>query len=122
MENKKFNYLIPISLASFLAIGLWLGNFMSKNGSYGFSKGEEKTQKLQDIIDVLDAKYVDNVNGEELFEKAIGDMLHQLDPHSNYIPAKDLKAVNESIEGKFGGIGVRFFVIRDTICVTNVIN
>ncbi len=122
MENKKFNYLIPISLASFLAIGLWLGNFMSKNGYYGFSKGEEKTQKLQDIIDVLDAKYVDNVNGEELFEKAIGDMLHQLDPHSNYIPAKDLKAVNESIEGKFGGIGVRFFVIRDTICVTNVIH
>ena len=48
-------------------------------------------------------------------------MLHKLDPHSNYIPAKDLKAVNESIEGQFGGIGVRFFIIRDTICVTNVI-
>ncbi|MBI1837822.1 MAG: S41 family peptidase [Flavobacteriia bacterium] len=122
MNNKKFNFLIPISLASFLAIGLWLGNLLSGNNSpFGFTKGKEKTQKLQDIIDVLDAKYVDKVNGEELFEKTIGDMLHQLDPHSNYIPAKDLKAVNESIEGKFGGIGVRFFVIRDTICITNVI-
>lgn len=123
MNNNKFNYLLPISLASFLAIGLWLGNVMSKSGSSsGFSIGAEKTEKLQDIINVLDAKYVDDVNGEELFEKTIGDMLHQLDPHSNYIPAKDLKAVNESIEGKFGGIGVRFFVIRDTICVTNVIH
>jgi hypothetical protein len=48
-------------------------------------------------------------------------MLHKLDPHSNYIPAKDLKAINESIEGKFGGVGIRFFIIRDTICITNII-
>jgi carboxyl-terminal processing protease len=48
-------------------------------------------------------------------------MLHRLDPHSNYISAKDMKSVSESIEGKFGGIGVRFLLLRDTICISNVI-
>ena len=47
-------------------------------------------------------------------------MLHKLDPHSNYIAAKDMKAVNESINAKFGGIGVRFLLLRDTVCVSHV--
>ena len=121
MQNNKSSFLLPLLLAGVLLIGIFLGKIITPSTSFGFSEGAEKTEKIQDIINVLDAKYVDSINGEELFEKAIGDMLHELDPHSNYIPAKDLKAVNESIEGKFGGIGVRFFVIRDTICVTNVI-
>jgi len=124
MPNKKFNYLIPLLLAIFLAVGILLGNHFTKRmffGGIAASEGGEKYQKLQDIIQILDTKYVDTLNGEKLFEESIGDMLHKLDPHSNYIPAQDLKAMTESIEGKFGGIGVRFFVIRDTICVTNVI-
>ena len=124
MQNKKFNYLIPFLFALFLAIGLLLGNYFTKRMMYGGmaeTAGGQKYQKLQDIIEILDNKYVDTLNGEKLFEETIGDMLHKLDPHSNYIPARELKSMTESIEGKFGGIGVRFFVIRDTICVTNVI-
>lgn len=124
MNNNKFNFLLPLGLAACLIVGLLFGKFLgSPTGMSfgGFSKGEERFEKMQDIIEILDNKYVDDVNGEKIFEKAIGDMLHQLDPHSNYIPASELKAMNESIQGKFGGIGVRFFVIRDTICVTNVI-
>lgn len=85
------------------------------------SGGSAKYQKMQDIIDVLDQRYVDSLNGEALFEQTISDMLHKLDPHSNYIAAKDLALMNESIQGQFGGVGVRFFILRDTICVTNVI-
>ncbi len=48
-------------------------------------------------------------------------MLHKLDPHSNYISAKDIQLANEQIKGEFSGVGIRFFVIRDTVCVTNVI-
>ncbi len=124
MKNKKFNYLIPLLFAVFLAIGLLLGNFFTKRMVFGGledTAGGQKYQKLQDIIEILDNRYVDTLNGEKLFEETIGDMLHKLDPHSNYIPARDLKSMTESIEGKFGGIGVRFFVIRDTICVTYVI-
>ncbi len=124
MENKKNNYFIPLLLALAVSIGLFLGHFFnSKNEFKGLSgsNGQEKYQKLQDIIDILDNRYVDTLNSEKLFEETISDMLHKLDPHSNYIPARELKAMNESIQGEFGGIGVRFFVIRDTICVTHVI-
>lgn len=124
MLNNKNNYLLPLLLAVFMAVGILLGNFFtSRMDTVGASGtgGAEKYQKLQDIIEILDNKYVDTVNGEKLFEETIGDMLHKLDPHSNYIPARELALMNESIEGKFGGIGVRFFLIRDTICVTHVL-
>ncbi len=109
-------------MAACVIFGLWLGTLFT-SGDFTFSNVpiRGKYQKFQDIIELLNENYVDSLNGDELFEAAISDMLHKLDPHSNYIPAKDLKAVNESIEGQFGGIGVRFFIIRDTICVTNVI-
>lgn len=124
MLNNKNNYLIPLLLAITLATGLLIGNYFSTRMNvvgYSSSNGAEKYQKLQDIIEILDNKYVDTVNSEKLFEETIGDMLHKLDPHSNYIPARELALMNESIEGKFGGIGVRFFLIRDTICVTHVL-
>lgn len=120
--NPKYNHILPVALSGILAVGMWLGNAFSPKGfTYSASEGSEKYQKMQDIINILDKKYVDSLNGEELFEQTISDMLHKLDPHSNYIAAKDLQAMNESIEGKFGGVGVRFFILRDTICITNVI-
>lgn len=122
--NKQNNngFIMPLLLSVTMGIGLLMGNLLSSStGLKGEGIGAEKYQKMQDIIQAIDQKYVDEVNGEKLFEKAIGDMLHQLDPHSNYIPASELKAMNESIEGKFGGIGVRFFILRDTICVTHVV-
>jgi len=123
MKNNKFNFLIPILLSVFLSIGLFLGNYFSTSLSYNPSstRGGKDYQKMRDIIDIIDKRYVDTIDGDNLFEKTISNMLHELDPHSNYIPAKDLKSMTESIEGRFGGIGVRFFVIRDTICVTHVI-
>lgn len=122
MENKKkYTYLLPFIIALFTAGGVLLGTTISSGERTGYSQGETNYQKLQDIIHVLDQKYVDSVNAEALFEKTIGEMLHNLDPHSNYIPANELKAMTEQIEGKFGGVGIRFFVIRDTLCVTNVL-
>lgn len=108
-------------MASCMALGLYLGNALTPKQQAFASAGESRYQKIQDVIHVLDEKYVDPIDGEKLFEKTIGDMLHKLDPHSNYIPAEELKAMNESIEGKFGGVGIRFFIIRDTVCVTNVL-
>ena len=77
--------------------------------------------KMQDIITILDAEYVDSIQRDALFEETISDMLHKLDPHSNYIPASELKLANEQLDGKFGGVGIRFALIRDTLCVTNVV-
>lgn len=108
-------------MALFAAGGILLGTSLSSGQDTTYSQGQTNYRKIQDIIQVLDRRYVDSVDAEALFEKTIGEMLHNLDPHSNYIPAKDLMAINEQIEGKFGGVGIRFFVIRDTLCVTNVL-
>lgn len=115
-------YFLPILLSVTLVIGLFTGNLLtSKLGSNGNAQEVTDYTKLKDIIEILDQKYVDTINGNKLFEETISDMLHKLDPHSNYIPASELALLNESIEGQFGGVGVRFFIIRDTICVTNVV-
>jgi carboxyl-terminal processing protease len=121
-NDPNKSYLVPTLLALCLSVGLVTGYLIAPKGfDFEGSEGGTKYQKLQDIIEVLDQKYVDKINAEKLFEETISDMLHRLDPHSNYIPAKDLARMNEQIEGKFGGIGVRFFILRDTICVTHVI-
>src|SRR5690606_19535642 len=115
-------YILPFITGVALALGLWIGRGLSPKEAQNESMGQSRYEKIQDIIQILDRRYVDEVDSEDIFEKAISDMLHNLDPHSNYIPAKDMKAMNEDIIGKFGGIGIRFFVVRDTVCVTNVIN
>jgi len=79
-------------------------------------------QKLEDVLNLLDSKYVDPIDRDAVFEETISEMLHKLDPHSNYIPAKDMALMSESIEGNFSGIGVRFFKLRDTISITHVLS
>lgn len=119
-ETPKSNYTLPILLALFLCVGLWLGSELS-NPIINLAGGNaSEVQKLEDILGLLDDRYVDKINKDSIFESTISEMLHKLDPHSNYMAAKDMKAVNESINAKFGGIGVRFLLLRDTICISHV--
>ena len=112
-DKKNTKYLLPIGLCCFMAIGIVIG--------YSLSGKQNTSSKVNDIIEVIHKNYVDKVDGEKLFEETISEMLHKLDPHSNYISPNEMKALNEQIQGEFGGIGVRFTLLRDTICVTNVI-
>lgn len=122
MENNSKTYLIPVIVSVSLAIGLLIGGRLNPAPSEEqFSYQGSQTRKLQDIMHLIDKKYVDSVDVESLFEETVSEMLHRLDPHSNYISAEDLQSVNEGIQGQFGGVGIRFFVIRDTVCVTNVV-
>jgi carboxyl-terminal processing protease len=122
-SNSKYNYAMPVILALCISAGLYVGHLLSSGPSHIYSSGGAgQIQKMQDIVDVLDLKYVDSINRDELFEQTISAMLHKLDPHSNYISAKEMQRVNESMQGNFGGVGVRFFILRDTICITNVIS
>ncbi|XOV66443.1 MAG: S41 family peptidase [Fluviicola sp.] len=122
MENNSKAYLIPMIVSVSLAVGLLIGGRLNPAPSEEqFSYQGSHTRKLQDIMHIIDKKYVDSVNVEDLFEQTVTDMLHKLDPHSSYISAEDLKAINEGIQGEFGGVGIRFFIIRDTVCVTNVV-
>ena len=93
MKKSKFSFATPLLTAIAMVVGLLLGNLFTPSIENQPSMGQSRYQKIQDIIQILDRKYVDEVNSEEIFEKASADMLHNLDPHSNYIPAKDLQAI-----------------------------
>lgn len=77
----------------------------------------EGMKKLDMLMSVINYAYVDEVNNEALVEEAIVSMLEDLDPHSVYIPEKELKAMNEPLEGKFEGIGIQFNILKDTLMV-----
>ncbi|MBN2519746.1 MAG: S41 family peptidase, partial [Bacteroidales bacterium] len=70
----------------------------------------------------IEEEYVDTVNKNDLVEMAISEILKQLDPHSVYIPASELKELNEPLEGNFEGIGVQFNMPDDTVVVIAVIS
>lgn len=77
--------------------------------------------KLLQTIAAMRNYYVDSIKLEDIYEKAIPALLSELDPHSEYIPAKDFSKVNESLEGEFDGIGIVFNASTDTITVLSVI-
>lgn len=77
--------------------------------------------KLEQFFNYLNGKYVDTLNSSKLVENAIINMLSELDPHSSYSSAEEMKSLNESFSGSFSGIGVEFDVINDTIMVVNTI-
>ncbi len=85
--------------------------------------GEDMRQlsKFNKIYGYVVGTYVEEVDMQPLVEKAIESMLTELDPHSSYIPAKEMERVKEQLEGEFSGIGVEFNVLRDTILVVNTI-
>lgn len=113
---------VPIIIALALALGFLLGNGLSKNSTHFNSPLATQNfgSKLDGILDVIETRYVDTIDRNAFIEKAIDDILHKLDPHSAYIPASQLKAMMEGVEGKFGGVGVRFAIMRDSLCVTYV--
>jgi carboxyl-terminal processing protease len=121
MNSNSNRYILPFIGSVLIVVGILIGFVLTKPGSSLSSSSGKYEQKLADVIQILEQEYVDTVNKEELFEETISDMLHRLDPHSNYIPARDLKRMSESIEGKFGGVGVRFTILDDTLNITNVI-
>jgi len=111
MLNKNSN-VSPLVFALILVAGIWLGKSLDF-GDYG--KGE--ANKFNLVLEQLEEAYVDSINKDELIEKAVANLLKELDPHSYYIKAKDLSAINEPMEGSFDGIGVEFNLLDDTILV-----
>lgn len=82
---------------------------------------EEQVLKLNHVLDVIESQYVDSVDREQLIETSIAGMLAKLDPHSSYISSKDVERQNEELQGHFGGVGIRFIILRDTLMITNII-
>jgi len=77
--------------------------------------------KYQQLLQLIDAVYVDTVNVRQLTEAAIVKVLAELDPHSVYISKEEVEEANEPLEGGFYGIGIQFNILRDTLMVVDVI-
>ncbi len=121
MSNNK-NKLIPFLMAICLVAGILIGTFYTNHFS-GNKLGiiNTSSNKLNALLHIIDEQYVDTVNMFNLVEEAMPQILAELDPHSSYIPAKDLEAVNSDLKGSFSGIGVQFTIQDDTIHINSVI-
>jgi carboxyl-terminal processing protease len=113
----------PFIYATILASGVLIGMIVNTlNNGKQMPFANQPYNKIQDLMNFIDLKYVDTVNKADLVDKTIEKLLSNLDPHSVYIPAKDLAEMNESLEGNFEGIGIEFFIVQDTITVVTAIS
>lgn len=108
--------MIPLFLTLGIIGGVFIGRYSAVRRT---SAGEEK---LRTVLGLIRNQYVDDIDIDSLLEQSIPDLLASLDPHSAYIPAKDLNLTNDDLEGSFGGIGVSFQVLNDTVTVVEIIS
>lgn len=121
-NNSLRSIFLPLALALAMAAGIAIGIFLPGRSNSSETPGIRiRSDKISNILDVIESNYVDSVNRKELVEAAIPAILKKLDPHSVYIPAQDLKRANEPLEGNFDGIGISFNMLTDTILVISTI-
>lgn len=108
---------LPITAALFMVAGVWVGVLLSKSDPHSAPR-----RKLDLVLDMIEHNYVDQVDLDSLVELTIPELLHNLDPHSAYIPAESRTAANRDLEGSFYGIGIQFQMMNDTLYVLEVIN
>lgn len=116
MNNiKRASVWIPLIVALAFIIGFFAGDIVNRQS------GPTPTQKkFQTILNLIRKDYVDEVDLDSVLEKTLPSMLANLDPHSAYIPASELQAVNDDLDGSFCGVGIQFMINNDTISVIEV--
>lgn len=122
MRNKKLQVWLPLILSLCMIAGMFVGYRIKGNMPDNGIFFVEKERPVQEVLDLINRRYVDNENIDSLGASAIQTILNQLDPHSVYLPVQELKQVNEDLEGQFFGIGIQFNIINDTVNVVNVLD
>ncbi|MEO8253656.1 MAG: S41 family peptidase [Flavobacterium sp.] len=112
----NFKY-IPVYIAIILSIGIFIGGFLNFSNENQFSNANNSKAKLNRLIDFINNEYVDTVNTDSIVNKTVNSILSQLDPHSVYIPPSEQAEVAENMKGDFVGIGVRFYLYKDTVAI-----
>lgn len=122
MSQNKNNRFMPLWLALCVVIGVLVGTFYANHFSGNrLNIINSGSSRLSNLLHIIDDQYVDSVNIDELVEKALPQILAELDPHSVYISAKDVQMATEDLKGSFSGVGIEFTIQQDTIHVQNVI-
>jgi carboxyl-terminal processing protease len=123
-KSTRLNLLIALAYCVTLIGGMYLGYRFLKDQGFQVKKdvryANTETTKVDDIIHIIKKKYVDEVNADSLKHLPIDSLLHQLDPHSVYLPPTEAFELSEALEGNFEGVGVEYYILNDTLLVTNV--
>ena len=122
MEQKKNNRWMPLIMALCVVAGIFIGTFYANHFSGNrLNIINSGSNRLNNLLHIIDDQYVDKVNIDSLVDKAIPQILSELDPHSVYISAKDVQSANDDLKGSFSGVGIEFTIRQDTIHVQSVI-
>ena len=113
---------MPLLMAVCVVIGILIGTFYANHFSGNrLNIINSGSNRLSNLLHIIDDQYVDKVNIDSLVDKAIPQILSDLDPHSVYISAKDVQTATDDLRGSFSGVGIEFTIRKDTIHVQNVI-
>ncbi len=107
---------LPLAIALAVVVGIFIGSRFTANKPVA-----ENDRKLNAILNLIAQDYVDTTNLKDLIEMSIPEILSNLDPHTSYFSAEDLKAATDDLNGSFSGIGISFVMVNDTIGVVEVI-
>lgn len=116
MKNRNLGLvLLPLTLAVGIAMGIFIGK-----GMFGYKLSPQQ-EKLMTVLGLIQNDYVDKIDIDSLMEQNYAGLISLLDPHSAYIPASELTAVNEDLDGKFSGVGVSFQILSDTVNIIEIV-
>lgn len=122
MKNENKNRFMPVIMALCVVIGVVIGSFYANHFSGNrLTIINNGSNRLNNLLRIIDDQYVDKVNVDSLVETAIPNILAELDPHSVYISAANAQAAADDLKGSFSGVGIEFTIREDTIRVENVI-
>jgi len=124
-KNTRQNLYIALTYSLTLIGGMFLGYKFLRDQGFTVEKhiayNDNDAEKVDEILTIINKNYVDEVNTEKLEKLPIDSMLHQLDPHSVYLPPAKAFEQNEVLEGQFEGIGIEYYILKDSLLVTNVV-
>ena len=114
-------YLVPILLTIVgVALGVAIGVFVCQKANaqrivYQNGSWHIEQTKVDRLLYLMQNAYVDSLDIDSITDEVMGELVQKLDPHSAYIPKKDLELVNSELAGSFSGIGVQFTIQQDTV-------
>ena len=120
-------YIFPTLTIVALLIGFLIGNAVSNKVNaqrFYIQNGklfQQPESKVDQLLELMKTAYVEDIDVDSITEDVMVDLVKHLDPHSAYIPKKDLQAVNEELSSSFSGIGVQFSIQNDTVQIVAIV-
>lgn len=122
MSKPDKNRFVPFIISVGVVLGILVGSFFANHFSGNrLSIINNSSNKVFDLFHLIDDQYVDSVDIPDLVERALPQILKELDPHSTYISAAEVEESMKDLKGSFSGIGVQFTIFQDTIRVVKVV-